>query len=96
MRNSDLAIIFFSLLLIFVSLIMFSSSLSDRRALLDSYRLEYSGLCSSPLFSPLISFSGFVAVHEDDSLNLSVVEWYWVYSCVSYDVQVVRDGQVVR
>ena len=90
MRTSDLAIIFFSLVLILVSLLIFSSSLSDRRALLDSYRFDYSSLCPSPLFSPVISFSGFVAVHEDSSLNLSVSDWQWVYSCVSFDGQIVR------
>lgn len=91
MKTSDLAIIFFCLLLIFLGVFFMSRSLAERADVMEQYRSEYDNLCPSPFYRPLIGFSDYVRVHELSSeLNLSVVDWQWVYGCVSYDGQTIR------
>jgi len=67
-----------------------SRSLSERADVMEQYRSEYASLCPSPFFRPYIGFSDYVTVHESEELNLSVIDWQWVYSCVSYDRQIIR------
>ena len=86
MRVSDIAIIFFSLSSILFGFYLYSSSLS----LIPDLRYEYASLCPSPLFSPVVSYSFFVAINNGVSVNLSVWEWSLVDRCVSYDRQIIR------